>query len=327
MTTKTLTPQTNLVPLFVVDTPPYLHSGYTIHGMMRDTLIALLPAAILAVYTFGLPAFRVMALAAGTAVLVEALCLYLAGRDIRIHDGTALVTGLLLAFLLPAGAPWWLVVIGSALTIGLGKQVFGGLGANPLCPPLVGWAALTISWPTYMDPGAMTLQTTLIDPLLTMKYFGFAYLLPNSELPLFLGQQLGGLGSAQIAAVLAGGLFLIIRRTVRWEIAFSFLLGVVLLSGLYWHLDPVLNPPPHLYLLTGSTMFAAFFLATDASSSPVAGAGMVIYGLLAGCLVVLIRMYGIYPDGAPFAVLLAGLVTPLCDMIRVAPYGSRGKRR
>lgn len=331
--TQELTPQEltplNTRPQFVVDTPPYMHRGYTMAGMMRDTFIALLPAAALAVYYFGIPALRVMALAAGSCALVEALWQKLLGREIRIYDGTALITGLLFAFLLPAGTPWWLVVTGSTLTIVLGKQVFGGLGCNPLCPPLVGWATMTVAWPTFMDPTAMNLHSAFIDPLARMKYFGWTALPEGGELSLFLGEQLGGLGSAQIAAVLLGGLFLMARKTVRWEIPLAFLAGVLLLGAIFWQygeamgVNPANTPPPYLYLLTGSTLFAAFFLATDHASSPVATGGMFVYGLFAGCMVVLIRVFGFYPDGAPFAVLMAGLLTPMCDLIRSAPYGKR----
>ena len=124
-------PKNNISLLLVVDTPPYLHVGSTIGTMMRDTFFALLPAIALSVYTFGVASLRVMALAMAVAVITEAVCLKLQKKDVRIYDGTALITGLLLAFMLPAGAPWWLVTIGSILTIVLGKQVFGGLGANP----------------------------------------------------------------------------------------------------------------------------------------------------------------------------------------------------
>ena len=326
--TQNLTPL-NTRPQFVVDTPPYLHRGYTMSGMMRDTLIAMLPAAALAAYYFGIPALRVMALAAGTACLTEALWQKLLGREIRVYDGTALVSGLLFAFLLPAGAPWWLVVTGSALSIIFGKQIFGGLGCNPLCTPLVGWAIMTVAWPTFMDPTAMNLHSAFIDPLVRMKYFGWTALAPDSELPLLLGEQLGGLGSAQVGAVLLGGLFLAARKTVRWEIPAAYLIGVLGLGFIFFQfgeamgVNPASTPAPHLYLLTGSTVFAAFFLATDHSSSPVATGGMFVYGLFAGCMTVLIRVFGMYPDGAPFAVLLAGLITPMCDLIRVAPYGKR----
>lgn len=315
-------------PRLVVDTPPFLHTGYTVHGMARDTLLALLPAAAMAVFVYGLPALRVMALAAGTAVLAQALWERLLGRESRIHDGNAFIAGLLFAFLLPAAAPWWLVILGGVLTIILGREIFGGIGTNPLCPPLVAWAALTISWPAFMDPTAMNLHTDLVDPLLRLKYFGAAGLPQGGEMGLFLGQQNGGLGSSQIAAVLLGGLFLVARKTVRWEVPLAFIAGVLLTGGIFWRFGADMaisssTPAPHLYLLTGGTLFAAFFLATEHASSPVTVPGLLLYGLLGGSLAVLIRIFGIYPDGAYFAVLLAALCTPLLDLIRVAPYGKR----
>lgn len=326
---KTLT---EIRPYFVVDTPPYIHKGYTVPAMMRDMALAMLPAAAMAVYSYGIPALRVMALAMGVCALTQLLWEKLLGRCSRVWDGSALVTGLLFAFLLPAGAPWWLVITGSAMTMILGREIFGGMGCNPLNPVLVGWASMTVAWPVFMDPTAMNLHSELIDPLLRMKYFGWEALPPDMELPLFLGQQLGGLGSSQIAAVLLGGLFMLARGTVRLEIPVFFVLGVFIFGGLFWKfgeamgLNPVFTAPPHLYLLTGSTLFAAFFLATDHASSPVGRAGMVCYGLLCGLMVVLIRVFGIYPDGAPFAVLVTGLMTPMFDLIRTRPFGIRARR-
>ncbi|MDR2573969.1 MAG: RnfABCDGE type electron transport complex subunit D [Desulfovibrio sp.] len=321
---------TEIRPRFVVDTPPFMHRGYTVNAMMRDMLIALAPAAAAAIWQYGIEAFRVMALAAGICVLTQSLWEKALGRQSRVFDGSALVTGVLFAFLLPAGAPWWLVATGSALTVILGREVFGGIGCNPLCPPLVGWAAMTVSWPVYMDPTAVNLSSSLLDPLIRMKYYGWTALSQGSEMALLLGGQLGGLGSAQIAAVLAGGLYLLVRGVVRWEIPAACLAGVLITGAVFWRFGPAMGigpasaPPPHLYLLTGSTIFVAFFLATEHSSSPVAVGGMFAYGLLAGFLTVLIRIFGMYPDGAPFAVLLTSLGTPMFDLIRAAPFG--GKR-
>lgn len=327
--TQQSTPLQEIRPRFVVDTPPFKHRGYTTRDMMRDVLIALAPAMVMAVWHYGIPAVRVLALCAGTAVLTQWLWEKALGRPSRVYDCSALVTGLLFACLLPAGAPWWLAVIGAALTLILGREVFGGLGCNPLCPPLVGWAALTISWPTFMDPTAMNLSSTFIDPLIKMKYYGWQALPEGGSTALLLGEQLGGLGSAQIAGVLLGGLYLLARSAIRWEITVSFLVGVLAFGALFWHLgegmgiNPANTPPPHLYLLTGSTLFAAFFLATDHASSPVATGGMLLYGLLAGLMVALIRVFGVYPDPAPFAILMTALCTPLFDLIRNRPFGKR----
>lgn len=327
--TQTMKTAPKSLPLFVVDTPPFFHRNYTLQGMMRDTFIALVPAMALAVYTYGLPALRVMLLAMGTSVLAEAVWERLLGRPLRVWDGTALISGLLFAFLLPAGAPWWLVVVGSVFMIIIGREVFGGHGANPLCPPLVGWAAMTVAWPVYMDPTAMNLMSSLTDPLLKLKYFGAASLPEGCELSLFMGQQLGGLGSSQIAAVLVGGIFLVLRCGARWEVPFFFLLSVFFFGLFFWYfnvplgIDPAKTPAPHLYLLTGSTVFVAFFLATEYSSSPASIPGLFLYGLIGGLMVVLIRIFGIYPDGAPFAVLVASLGSPLYDLIRPKPFGMK----
>lgn len=313
----------SLKPLFVVETPPYIHRGVTIPSMMRDTFIALLPAMLLSLITYGVASFRVMALAAGVAVLTEAACVHLAGQKQRLNDGTAFISGLLFAFLLPAYAPWWVVVIGSALCMVLGKHVFGGLGANPLCTPLIGWACLAVSWPVYLDANAVVLHTDLMEPLARLKFFGPNSIAPDFFGSLFMGGQLGGLGSVYIGALTLGGLFLVARRAIRWEIPLVFLLTVYGVGFIFWQIDPARYITPELYLLTGSTVFAAFFLATDHASSPASIWGLVLFAIIAGCMVVFIRCFGVHFDGAPFAVLVANLFTPLLDMIRPAPWGKR----
>ncbi|SHN56840.1 RnfABCDGE type electron transport complex subunit D [Desulfovibrio litoralis] len=320
MTSKT---EKNLLPIFTVDTPPYAHFGGSIQKMSRNMFIGLIPVIILSIMTYGLLSLRVMMLAIGTAVLTEALCLYLADRENRIYDGTAMVAGLLFALLLPAGAPWWLVIIGSSLSIAIGKQAFGGLGANPLCTPLVGWAILTISWPTQMDPNAMVLGSNLIDPLLKLKYFGVQSLPEGINSALLLGEQLGGLGTGFIAAITLGGIYLLITRTIRPEATIAYFLGVLISGVIFWKIDPNTHISPELYFLTGSTVLMGFFFITDHASSPVSSIGLILFGLLAGILTVLMRIYGIYADGAPFAVLLANLCTPLLDIIRPRPWGKR----
>ncbi len=309
--------------LFLIETPPFLHNGYTVRRMSLDTCLALLPAGIMSVVTFGLPALWTICLAVGTAILTEVACQHIVGRRIRVDDGTALIAGLLFAFLLPAGAPWWLVLVGTAFMMVFGKHVFGGIGAAPFCAPLIGWAALTVAWPTFMDAHAVVLNTDLFDPLLKLKYAGAHSLPEGSELSLLLGKQLGGLGATQVGLLALGGLYVAARRAVRFEATFGFLVGVLGLGTVFWCIDPGRYVSPELYLLTGSTVLAAFFLITDHSSTPVASVGLLLSGLLAGCMTVLIRVYGAYPDGAPFAILVTNLFTPVFDMIRPAPYGKR----
>jgi electron transport complex protein RnfD len=309
--------------LYTVAAPPHWHCGRTVAGVMQQYILALVPAAVMAVVYYGLPALRVMALSCATAVAVEALCCRVMDRESSVDDFHAVLVGLLLAFLLPAMAPWWLVVMGSALAIIIGKMFFGGLGGNPLCPAVVGWAIVALSWKTQADPDAMVLSTMLVNPLTQLKYLGLEAAGQVSLTDMLLGRQLGGLGATQVLALFAGGFYLISRGLLRCYVPLAFLAGV-LLAGLAFSLaDPGAQPGPLFHLFTGSVVLAAFFLATDPSSSPVTRPGMIAFGLTAGVMTVLIRVYGIYPDGTPFAVLFAALFTPVFDLLRPKPFGAR----
>ena len=310
-----------LEPILTVCMPPHVHCGRTIQGYMRDTLIALLPAAILAVAAFGMGAVRVMALSCAVAVVTEALCNRRMHFEQSLNDLSALHTGLLFSFLLPASAPWWLVTIGAASSIFLGKMVYGGLGGNPLCTPLVGWALCRISWPKFMDTNATMLNFDLPAPLQQLKYFGPDSVSAIDPMSLLTGQQLGGLGEVQVAALIAGGVFLIARRHIRWEIPAAFMAGVMLTAWIYQLIGPTAYGSPLLHLLAGGTVFGAFFLATEPASSPIGLIPSLLFGLIAGAMVIIIRVYGMYPDGVPFAILLANLFTPLLDRIRPKPFG------
>lgn len=310
-----------LQPILTVAMPPHIHCGRTIRRYVLETLLALLPAAILAVAAFGVDALRVMALSCSMAVIAEATCNKMMKRDQSVDDYSALLTGLLFAFLLPASAPWWLVTIGAATSIGLGKMIFGGLGGNPLSPPLVGWALCRISWGDFMDTNATMLMSNLPAPLQQLKYFGLSSVAPTDPISLLLGNQLGGLGEVQVAALLLGGAFLLFRRHIKWEIPTGFIVGLLATAFIYRLMDQTTYAPPLFHLLAGGTVFGAFFLATDESSSPIGRTPALIFGLLAGAMVIIIRIYGIYPDGVPFAILLANLSTPLLDRIRPKPFG------
>lgn len=310
-----------LEPILTVSAPPHVHCGRTIQGYMKETLLALAPATIMAIYAFGLGAFRVMALSVAVAIASEALCNKLAKRPLSINDWSAPLTGLLFAFLLPASAPWWLVAIGSATSIVMGKMIFGGLGGNPLSAPLVGWATCRISWPAFMDTNTTMLSYTIPAPLQQLKFFKLEAIQNIDYSSLFLGNQLGGLGEVHVAALLLGGIYLLIRRHISWEIPLGFIVGVFVTGWIYQSMDPATYAPPLFHLLAGGTIFGAFFLATDPSSSPIGLTPSLLFGLIAGAMVIVIRVYGIYPDGVPFAILLANLFTPLLDRIRPKPFG------
>ena len=313
-----------LTPLILtVSVPPHRHSGVTVRNRMFKLLLAMTPAAIMAVLFFGMPAARVMALSMATAVFTELICDKFMERDSDIHDLNAFVVGRSLAFLLPASAPGWLVVTGSAASIIVGKMMFGPLGGSPFCAPLVGWAICRISWPEFMDIDATMLSIDLSYPLARLQNFGLASVGNTDLFSLLLGKQLGGLGAVQILGVLLGGIYLVVRKHVHYLIPAGVILGVLLTSGLLCMVDPTNNASPLFHLLTGSTLFGAFFLATDMPSSPNREIPMLLFGLLAGVLIIIIRTYGIYPDGVPFAILLANLFTPIFDRIRPEPFGKR----
>lgn len=318
---KTLTPL-----MLTVSAPPHIHCGRTLRGRMLSILIAMIPAAAMAVAQYKFEALRVMALAVAVAVITEYVCNLAMEIEPQIDDLNAFVVGLSFAFLLPASAPWWLVAAGSVISIALGKMVFGELGGSPLCAPLVGWAVCTVSWPHQMDINASMLTVELNYPLLQLKMFGSGIASHYSYTDLLMGHQLGGLGAVQIAGVIAGGLWLILRGDIQWQIPAGFIAGIIV-SGLIFHAAyPEAQPLPCFHLLTGSVMFGAFFLATDMPSSPKRKIPMLLFGLLSGFLTIIIRVYGIYPDGVPFGILLANLCTPLLERIRPRPFGSEVKK-
>ena len=312
--------------LLAISTPPFWHCGRTIHKQSFHTLLALTPAVILSLIQWGIPAARVMALAVLTALITEAICQILMKQKLSQDNGTAAITGLLLAFLLPASAPWWLVILASACAMGIGRMAFGGYGANQVNATLVGWALVFVSFPFQMDATASLLQTSLIDPLLRAKYFGAAAVADISLFDLLLGRQLGGLGSAQTGALFLGGMYLALRGVIRWEISMAFLLGVFVAASTLHVMDSALYAGPLFHIFSGSTVLAAFFLATEDSCCPHRRLPMLLYGLTGGILVILIRTFGVYTDGAPFAVMLINLLAPMFALIRSHPFGTRPRK-
>ena len=310
-------------PFLTVASAPHLHCGASIKGMMSTVLVALFPAVVGAVYWYGMDAVRVMALSVATAVIVEALCSKIMDREIRVDDFHAVVTGLLFSFVLPAGAVWWVVVAGSATTMVLGKMLWGNLGGAPISAVAVGWAFCRVSWPLQINIDATMLNTTLVNPLTQFKYFGMESIADASLYNYFIGDQLGALGAVQVGALLLGGLILLSRGVITWEVPVATFVSIMVAGGIYHMMNPEVYASPVFHLLTGTTMLAVFFLLTDFTSTPNTRGGKILFGLMAGFLIILMRTYGQYPDGVLFAVLLANMITPLCDMIKPKPFGAR----
>jgi len=309
----------------IVSHAPFWHNGSSITERSYHTMLAALPAVLFGLFVYGFPALGVVSLAVSSAIFWELAMNKVSKRSITIGDGNAALIGLLFAMLLPATVPWWAVLVGTLIAIVIGKQIFGGIGGNAFNPPIVALAILMISWNHLFD-----FDTALIDydksyfmvyPLAMLKNFGVSAVDRYDLSGLLLGQQTGGIGATFGLGLILGGLYLIIRGFIRWEISISFLAGIMLTAFIFHLVDPSRFAGPLFHLLTGYTLIGAFFLATEDSSSPVNLIPMVLYGLGGGLMTVLIRNIGSHVDGVVFAILVMNLVNPLLDKIRPKAMG------
>ena len=295
----------------IVTSSPHINSGETTSRVMYDVIIALVPAMIASYLFFGLRALLLLAVAVGTAVVFEAGVQWLRRRPITIFDGSAAITGILLVFNVSSELPLWLVVLGSAVAILIGKQAFGGLGHNIFNPALIGRAFLLAAYPTAMTSWApprfaqLHLDgATYATPLGIIKE-KLSESLP-SYLDMFLGNIGGSLGETSVLALLLGGAFLLYRRVITWHIPVSYIATVFLLTWIMGR-DPLFN------ILAGGLMIGAIFMATDMVTSPISTKGMLIFGIGCGLVTVAIRLFGQYPEGVCYSILFMNACTPLID--------------
>ena len=309
----------------IVSHAPFWHSGKRVTARSYHTILAALPAVILGIHYFGIPAFRVMCLAVASAMLWE-LALNLASRrPISIGDGNAALIGLVFGMLLPATMPWWAVFTGTFIAIVIGKEIFGGIGGNAFHPVAVAIAIMMVSWKELFNFDGMLLNYDLefapAYPIAAAKHFGAEGIEAFNLWDLFVGKQIGGIGATFGLGLVAGGIYLILRGIIRWEIPVAFIAGIYL-SALVFHMaDPVRYVGPAFHLVSGYSLIGAFFLAPEDSSSPVNFAPMLIYGAAGGIMTVLIRNIGVYVDGVIMAVLIINLINPLLDKIRPKALG------
>lgn len=306
--------------------------------IMFQVVLALLPACAMAVFVFGLDALRVLVVGVASAVAVEAfLQKYLMKTAVTIRDWSAALTGLLLALNLPAASPWWMICIGSLVAIGIGKLAYGGLGQNPFNPALVGRVALLIGFPALMTDWSVTggylaelYRKVSPDALTAATPLGFvkaysgtafstdlvAYFNRYSFDPrsLFVGTQGGSIGEVSELALLLGGLFLLYKKVINWEIPVSFIGTVGVIAFAAHAANPAGTLLPHYHLFSGGLFLGAIFMATDMVTSPFTFKGRILFGIGCGALTMLIRLYGGYPEGVSFAILLMNIAVPLIDL-------------
>lgn len=293
----------------IASSSPHIRSDETISRIMLDVIIALLPATLASIYFFRFNALKLIVLSIASAVITEAIFQKARKQPVTINDLSAVVTGLLLAFNIPASAPWWIPVIGSAFAIAIVKQFFGGLGHNFMNPALAGRAMLLASWPTIMTewvtPGVDAVSTAT--PLAILK--GQAEGVLPSFTDMLFGNIGGSLGETSAILLIIGGIYLLYRGVINWRIPFTYI-GTVAIMMLVFS-GGIENMIYHL--LAGGLMLGAFFMATDYASSPVTKKGQIIFGIGAGLLTAIIRLKGGYPEGVSYSILLMNVAAPLID--------------
>lgn len=313
--------------LFTVAPSPHIHQELTVPKVMQTVVIAMLPALAMSIYNFGLGALYVTSLAVIFCVATEYVIVkYLLKKSLTLHDSSAIVTGMLLAFNVPSNLPWYIILIGSIVAMGLGKLSFGGLGNNPFNPALVGRVFLLLSFPVEMTrwplPGnRLSLDGETAPTVLGLLKEGLRNGEPvekiTSTFPnwtdFFFGFQGGSLGEMSAVALLIGFGFMLYRKIISWHIPVTMIATVFLMTGAFWLIDPGKYANPVFHVLTGGVMLGAIFMATDYVTSPFTHKGMVIFAVGIGVITVVIRLFGSYPEGVSFAILIMNAFVPLIN--------------
>jgi len=285
---------------------------------MWGVVIALLPATIGSVYFFGLRVIAILGVSIGTSILVETVIKLLKHEEITIRDGSALLTGLLLAFNLPPGVPLWVACVGAFFSIAIVKQAFGGLGCNIFNPALGGRAFLMAAWPSHMTGGWFAAAPHAVrgvaisgaTPLAVLKEGRIAIEgLPGWQ-ELFVGNVSGCIGETSALLLLIGAVFLLCKRYITWHVPFSFI-GTVAVFTLI--AEKTIPNGFLFHILSGGLFLGAFFMATDYVTSPITPKGKLIFGIGCGLITAIIRLYGGYPEGVSYSILLMNAATPLID--------------
>ena len=303
-------------PRLYLSTWPHLLDADTVPRIMYQVILALLPGALVGVYVFGMAALNVILLCVATCVATEWAIQRLSGRPVTVADGSAALTGLLLAMTLPPGVPWWISVIGGLTAMILGKHVYGGLGYNPFNPALVARVVLLISFPlqltTWPVPGG-TDGVTAATPLGILHDEGLHKLADFRLMDTVVGFVGGSLGETSALALLLGGAYLLYRRIITWHIPASFIGTVFAFSGIMHLVNPAEYASPWFHVLSGGLLLGAFFMATDMVTSPVTPRGQLIFGIGCGLLTIVIRLWGGYPEGVSFAIVIMNATVPILD--------------
>lgn len=329
-------------PLVLVSSSPHMHCGLTIQKSMMQVMLALVPAVLASLYYFRLQAAVVIICCIVSAIVFEKIADKIMGKPDSTKDGSAALTGLLLAMCLPASLPPYMAVLGGMFAVVIGKAVFGGLGCNIFNPAHIGRAILLASFPqqmtTWVIPAtkaAAADATTGATPLMVMraaeKVWAAGGAAASATLPslgdMFMGNIGGSLGETCVPALVLGGLYLIYKKLIDWRIPVFYIATVFVITGVYGMANgyPTLFPVYHL--CAGGLMIGAFFMATDWVTSPITHKGKIIYAIGLGILTSLIRLRGSYAEGVCYSILMMNMVTPMIDrFVRNVSFGGGQKK-
>lgn len=315
--------------LLRISLSPHIHGKETTQKLMLGVVVALIPAFLTSVFFFGYSAIIVTATSVVSCILFEYLIVrFILRKPITVTDGSALVTGILLAFNLPSNIPVLIIVIGSFISIAVAKMTFGGLGNNPFNPALVGRVFMLVSFPVQMTswPVPSGFNTGYTDavtgatPLAIVKE-GLANGEPLSQLmsqipppaKMFFGEMGGSLGEIAAFALLLGFIWLLYKKIITWYIPVSIIVTIALFTGILWLINPEKYAGPLFHILAGGVLLGAIYMATDYVTSPMNPKAMLIYGCGIGLLTVIIRVWGAYPEGVSFAILIMNAFVPLMN--------------
>ncbi len=306
----------------IVSSSPHIRTKESVSRIMLDVVLALIPAAIAAVITFGWRVVLVIGVSVLSAVITEALCQKLMGKPITIRDYSAVVTGVLLAYNLPSTIPIWIVVVGSVIAIALVKQIFGGLGQNFMNPALAARAILLAAWPVEMTnyelpnidalSNATSGATSAATPLAILKDGDGVWATLPSLWDVIIGKVGGSIGEVSAIALLLGVAYLFYRRVINWRIPLTFIGTVALLTWIFGK-DGLFTGHGIYHIFAGGLILGAFFMATDYSTSPVTPKGQILMGIGCGIITTVIRLVGGYPGGVSYSILIMNIATPLID--------------
>jgi len=314
---------------FTVSGSPHIQGDESTKKIMYGVVIAMIPAVLVSIYFFGVGAIRVLLIAVVASLFFEwVIQKYLIKGALTITDGSALVTAILLALNLPSNLPSWMIIIGALVAIGMAKMSFGGLGKNVFNPALVARVFLLVSFPVEMTswPKPKPITDGLADvitgptPLGIVKEgLGADKTMSelSSEIPSYtqvmMGDMGGSMGEVSAIALILGGIYMLWKKIISWHIPVSMLLTVAVFSGIFWGIDPEHYADPVFHLLTGGMLLGAIFMATDMVTSPMTKGGQLVFGFGVGLLTILIRMWGAYPEGVSFAILIMNATVPLIN--------------